>query len=313
MYNDELKRRFINQYTKSDAMASNCVYLFNHFEKYELEWGADLCTQSTEKLQTAIDNLFGLRKQSSWARITILREYVKWCISEDIAGVCDGMLHIKDVGLNKVRMLSVASPAHLQQYLDKLFAPIEDKTTDCIYRCYLWLAYCGMPEDHVLNVTCGDVNFDNMSVRYYDDEIPLYREAFSVFRVCATTDYFNHGTPGNPGYRQVSRVPGNELMRGVRTMPDVSAMKVKLAKRASDKFGKDGMRISFERARLSGIFYRMYENERIGVPVDFSGVVADESQDKVYKNGTGSRGAVINRKIKAYEEDYARWKAAFSG
>ena len=312
MYNEVVKTRFINQYTDNLGARTAHVYMFNQFEKFEKEWGADLCTRDKETLQVAIDRLAGFRMKSNVPKLAVLREYVKWCIANGIPGACDGMLKIKEVGLTKIRLRTVASPAHLQQYMDKLLAPAEDKTTDCIYRCYLWLAYCGADEEDILNVKCSDVDLSEMVVRCGDDDIPLYRESFSAFRTCATSEHFAHGTPGTPGYRLVSRIKGDQLLRGVRTMVDSYKLSIQMSRKSAEKFGKDGMRISFKRARISGIFYRMYERERIGVPVDFSDVVDHDMEGKEYKTDTSSFNSIRNKQIRNYEEDYARWKMAYS-
>ena len=48
MYNAELKTNFIKSYTASVNTATIATTVFDAVEQYENEWGADLCTQSTE-------------------------------------------------------------------------------------------------------------------------------------------------------------------------------------------------------------------------------------------------------------------------
>ena len=93
--------------------ANVAVVIFNAFEKFENDWQADLCTRSKEKLQPAVDATVGLRSKSQWMTLTILREYVKWCIAMKVPEACDGMLLIEAVGLDKVRhqMVSSSPPA----------------------------------------------------------------------------------------------------------------------------------------------------------------------------------------------------------
>ena len=50
MYNEELKTRFIREYTKSISRADICVQAFEAIEPYEEQWEADFCTKSTEEL-----------------------------------------------------------------------------------------------------------------------------------------------------------------------------------------------------------------------------------------------------------------------
>ena len=91
MYNEELKTRFIRDYTGSLNTANVATTIFNAFEKYEQEWNADLCTKSAEELQPAVDEVVGLRTKSKWMTLIILKEYVKWCIAMQVPGACDGM------------------------------------------------------------------------------------------------------------------------------------------------------------------------------------------------------------------------------
>lgn len=97
MYNEATKTRFIREYTGSLNTASVAETVFNALEKYEQGWGADLCTKGCEELQPVIDEIVGLRSKSKWMTLTILKEYVKWCIAMKIPGACDGMLKIQSV------------------------------------------------------------------------------------------------------------------------------------------------------------------------------------------------------------------------
>ena len=91
MYNEDLKKRFVRDYTGSLNTANVAATVFNAVEKYETEWNADLCTRSTEELQPVIDEIVGLRSRSKWMTLTILKEYVKWCIAMKVPGACDGI------------------------------------------------------------------------------------------------------------------------------------------------------------------------------------------------------------------------------
>ena len=92
MYNEGLKINFIRNYTQSINTANVATTVFTAFEPHEEAWGADLCTKSTEELQPVIDEIVGLRSKSQWMSLTILKEYVKWCITMNVPGACDGML-----------------------------------------------------------------------------------------------------------------------------------------------------------------------------------------------------------------------------
>ena len=102
MYNAELKSRFVKDYTKSINTANVATTVFEAFEPYETSWNADLCTRDREELQPAIDEILALRSRSQWMSLTILKEYVKWCIAMKVPDACDGMLNIEAAGLAKL-------------------------------------------------------------------------------------------------------------------------------------------------------------------------------------------------------------------
>ena len=135
MYNDELKARFIKDYTQSINTANVATTIFTAIAPFEKEWQADLCTKTAEELQPVIDKVVALRFRSQWMSLNILKEYVRWCMSMRVPDVCDGMLHITVAGLDKVKRQMVSSPLHLQQYLDAVFQKESAQMLDNLYRC----------------------------------------------------------------------------------------------------------------------------------------------------------------------------------
>lgn len=316
MYNEELKTKFVRGYTNSISTAEVCQTIFNAFEQYEVEWGADLCTRSAEELQPVVDNLVGFRARSKWMRLIILKDYVKWCIGMKVPGACDGMLKIETVGLEKVKHQTVASPLHLQRYLDSICEPESEETTDNIYRCFYWLAYGGVAEEDILSIKCSDVDLNNMVVRYNDTEVPIYREALPAFKNCVKLTQFVYKHPNYDKLVYKDRADGDTLVRGIRSAPSIKAMRVGLSRRSKAKMdeGKTDLKLSYFRVWISGLFYRMYERERAGMPVDFSAAAAQFMEGKTYKldRGRNTPEAKKRQLTRDYLEDYERWKLAFA-
>ena len=316
MYNEELKTKFVRGYTNSISTAEVCQTIFNAFKQYEVEWGADLCTRSTEELQPVVDGLVGLRARSKWMRLIILKDYVKWCIGMKVPGACDGMLKIETVGLEKVKHQTVASPLHLQRYLDSICEPESEETTDNIYRCFYWLAYGGVAEEDILSIKCSDVDLNNMVVRYNDTEVPIYREALPAFKNCVKLTQFVYKHPNYDKLVYKDRADGDTLVRGIRSAPSIKAMRVELSRRSKAKMdeGKTDLKLSYFRVWISGLFYRMYERERAGIPVDFSAAAAQFMEGKTYKldRGRNTPEAKKRQLTRDYLEDYERWKLAFA-
>lgn len=315
MYNESLKTKFVRDYTKSISTAKVCETIFNATEKYETEWNADICTQSEEALQPAIDELVGFRVRSKWMRLIILKDYVRWCIAMGIPGACDGMLNINTTGLEKIKQQTVAAPAHLESYLNSICEPADRKTTDNIYRCYYWLAYAGMKECDILKVKCSDVDFSKMVIKYGDTEVPLYREAVPAFKNCVELTQFVYSHPLYSSDIWKERAAGDTVVRGLRAQISLKAMRVELSRRSKAKrdAGYTDLKLSYYRVWISGIFYRAFENEQMGIEPDFSTVVSQQAEGKTYKldSGRNTQDAKKRQLAHDYLEDYRRWKLAY--
>lgn len=318
MYNEELKTRFIQEYTKSISRADACVQAFNAIEPFEVQWDADFCTKSAAELEPVIEQLVGFRVRSRWLRIIIFQKYVKWCLAHKVNGACDGMLQVECAGLDKVRIQMVSNPTMLQAYLDVVCDPESEKTTDNIYRCFYWMAYSGMDEHDIMNVKCSDVDFDNMVIRFGGEEYEIHREALPAFRNAATLTEFVYKHPNYPPDKTVirNRALGDTLIRGIRSTTSLAALRVELSRR-SKKFIEDGLtdkQLSYYRVYLSGLFYNMKKREEAGIPVDFSGAASRFMEGKTYKLDAGRNTPEAKKRavVNDYLQDYERWKAAFN-
>lgn len=314
MYNEELKRKFIMDYTGSLKTANVASTLFQAIEKYETAWGADLCTKSADELQPVINEMVGLRSKSRWMTLTILKEYVKWCIAMKIPDACDGMLHIEAIGLDKVRHQMVSSPLHLQRFMDSIFDPEEEETIDNVYRCYFWMAYGGIDEKDTILIKEEDVDFSGMFIRYKTTSVPIYREAIPAFRNAVMLNSFVYKHPNYSKDIRRNRVPGDTIMRGIKAVTKTFTIRATLSKRniKAIEDGKTNLQLSFYRVRMSGLFYRVYEMERAGITPNFSEAALRVMDGKTYSlKGREKLKHKQNRIEKDYMEDYERWKLAF--
>lgn len=315
MYNEEMKARFIRQYTGSLNTANVATTIFNALEEHEKSWNADLCTRSSDELQPVIDEIAGLRSKSKWMALTILKEYVKWCIAMKVPGACDGMLQIQAVGLDKIRHQMVSCPLHLQRFLDEVFDRESEETIDNIYRCYFWMAYGGIDEEDTILIRNEEVDFSQMAISYKTTSVPIYREALPAFRNAVSLNSFLYKHPNYSKPVRRDRVPGDTLMRGIRATTKTFTMRTTLSKRniKAVEDGSTDLQLSFYRVRMSGLFYRVYEMERAGIPANFSEAALRVMDGKTYS--LSGREKIEHRQNKierSYLEDYQRWKLAFS-
>ena len=313
MYNESQKTEFIRQYTSSLSTAAYIQRLFDYFEPYEQIWGADLCTKSTEELQPVFDGASGVRTSSRWMSLSILREYVKWCIANRIPGAQDGALRIKVTGLDKVRKRMVSGPLDLQCYLDQVFRPESEETIDTIYRCYFWLAFCGVEEDDALTITKDSIDLRSMTIQYNDMALPIYRESLPALRNAMELTSFAYHHPNYLKEIRRERVAGNNIMRGVKsTLTNKKVTRSHIYDKQADaiKLEKTDRRPSYFPVSLSGLFYRIYERERAGIQPDFSEAAYRHMSGKTYK--AKSLRAKQTALARDYMNDYIRWKMAFS-
>lgn len=313
MYNEDLKKRFIREYTTSVHTAKICETTFNACEPYELVWGADLCTKTASELQVVIDNIVGLRVRSQLMRIILLKDYVRWC--NEVVGfpdACEGMLEIKVAGIEKIKTQLVSNPLQFQQYLDILFASESELTVDNAYRCFYWMAYAGLTEANALQVQESDVDLENLTIKFNGTEYPIYREALKAFRNCVKESQFMYI---HPNYEPIARdrVGGTQLIRGVRAQQTSKSMRVGLSKASRAHEEDTELRLSYKRIWLSGVFYRMYEKELSGREPNFYPLVAEQREGKTYKldSGRNTNEAKLRQLAGDYMKDYMRWKLAY--
>ena len=313
MYNQEQKKKFISSLTKSASTAQNAETLFAATGPYEELAGKDICTFSVDELQPVADEVFALRSNGKWLSRFILQEYSKWCIAMGVEGADNSIYHINLLSLGKVKRQMVSGPAHLQRYLDAVYDPEKEETIDNLYRCYLWMAFCGIEDEAALELKASAVDLRSMTILLGDDEIPLYRESIPAFRKAVELTEFTYK---HPNYQEIKRqrIPGDELMCGIKAMPRIKPFRVRLSRTlaAAYKEGRTQELLSYERIKLYGLFYRVYEQERAGIPPDFSEAAIKFTEGKNYHlpKGRTIRG-IQNSKAKEYMEDYQRWKLAF--
>lgn len=320
MYNESQKKRFIVQYTGSPSTFKACVSVFNSLEPYEMGWGADLCTQDSETLSQAInETITGLRHRSILSIMSILKEYVRWCLNSNIKGACDGMLKVNNIdGINIIKERTVRSPAGLQVYLDSICDPEGDETIDNIYRCYFWLAYCGVKESDAFLISSSDIDLENLSIRYNGLNLVMYREALQAFKNCVKLKSFVYKNSAYKSPISLNRVSGNSILRGVKGENSEKTMRVAISRRSKKCIdgGKTKLKLSYGRVLLSGIFYRAYlDEETFGKEPQFIEFARESVEEEYRSRGITDvpKDVIRAKQVKAnreYLNDYKRWKLA---
>lgn len=315
MYNEDVKKRFVEESTSSRISQDAMVRLFDDTAPYEETWGADICTRSEEDVQGIIDKVSGGTSGSRRTQISILKKYGRWCISAGISGASRGILSIDqfDGGLDKVRQQMVSNPIQLQAFLDAVFAPEDLMTYDNIYRVYCWLHYMGIPKDKVIQIDASCVDFDKSVLSLGGRDYEIYAASIPAFRNVVCLNSFMVGREGS--FVEMRRREGSNILRGIRSSSNDKTILHQLSVRLSSASNNDSnvKSLNYTRIRQSGVFFRMFQREIRGFDVDFTEISIEELQDKGYE--TSGSVLTCNRVYKyawKYKKEYERWKLAFS-
>ena len=314
MYNEKQKLSFMNDYTERESTKKFVGSLFDALERYEELYNKDICFMDLDELQPAVDSVIGLRVTTKWSKVATIREYIKWCGRKGIPNVSDAIKHINILGIDKIKGSMVSSPMDLHKCLNNTFDNEEEQTAQSVFHAYFWMAFMGVPIDYTVCIEKEHIDFESMILRYNGDEWPMYRESLRAFKnvVLLTKFKFDNGYYKEPIYR--NRVPGTTILRGVRSTPPLKFLRSNASAifTKSIESGRTHKRLSYERVKRSGIFYRMHEAEICGEPVDFFELANAAMADKEYALDKGrTKKNLIEREARAMMEEYQSWKLAF--
>ena len=301
MYHEERKARFIEE---SGRSVGYCKKFFQDAQPIEEEYGLDLAQLPSEAVRTLLLKQVRTRVIALNIATGFIREYYQWC-SENGYEVGDGLSDLNIDLSEVVRRSMVSSPMHLAMVLDAMFDPLEKGSADCLYRCYCWLAFSGIPQGHIFDVRIGDMDFYHMIVCLDGHMYDMYRESVPTILDCCWKSHFLYE---NQNYTEKEmmrpRHKGDYLMRSIRAdRITIRAVQNRLP-RANARAGTD---LNYTGLYLSGVFYRAYELERAGFQPDFASVALE----KLTAEGKPIKRTTITSAVRAFLEDYENWKKAY--
>lgn len=316
MFNENLKKDFITNYTTKISTEKTCVRLFRDISKYEKDLNKDFSAMTVDEISTVLKAVTGLRNNTRITSMQILKDYSLYCVKNGITGASTNITNVGDFVSDKTKECMVCSPTQLQKYLDKVFAPESELTVDNTNRALFWLAFSGIRECDADKITSKNVDLENMVIRYNKREYPIYREALQCIKNCTKLMDFAYKHPNYPDKdSHMMRVAGNSILRGVRDGATVTSKITNISariRRLRDS-GVDMIKMSYNRIYMSGIFYRVYELERAGIDPDFSEAVELYMEGREYKKSKvrDIKKLKISDTKRNYLKDYERWKLAF--
>lgn len=311
MYNEEIKRKFICNHTSNIVGREKYNRLFDISEQYEREYCKDLCQMNEDELSASFNKFCGLKTNSVYTMMVALNSYLNWCIDNvEYSNKTIPKLHVDVV--DKMRKMTVVNPMHMQRYLDSVFDREDELSISNVYRCYYWLGYSGCREEDAINIRSCDVDLSNMVIRIGDLEYPIYREGIKAISNCVNLSSFKYLHPNYSKSSFRPRTDGDLILRGIKTGFSLSSFRVAVNMKIKEamKEGRTDIKLSYQRAVMSGIFYRIYQLEQMGVEPDFMDVAADFMRGKEYNLSSGRNliGAKQRKIAKDYLNDYNCWK-----
>lgn len=287
------------------------VNLFKTVELYEQKWGSPIQTRSVEEVQDFVDTELSKNKLYPAIKFYFLKKYIHWCKVNDIK-ISEGLdIKIKLSWLSDFENKLVKDALQLRIYLDALFSPEEEVSTDVLLRAYCWLSYMGLSDDQIDDLRISNVDLGEMSVVVDGKIYDIYREAFRTLKICVERDIlkYNHSKYST----LIKRIDGDRVIRGVKSERKAVTLKsdISTANKQALENGRTNLNLTPRSIKMSGIFSRQYERERMGQPIDFSWLVSSECFENSKQCDCDKRKALY-RKEKNYQDEYYRWKLIFN-
>lgn len=321
MYNNEQKQRYIDSLVIDGAdrqKIKRTSLLFARIEENEIMAEADVSHMDFEYAQALLRSPGVLRPSVFYTSITIIRDYIRWCITEGLAEPSSPALRVVPEGLEETRNSMVSGDIGLAAVLDKACDGVEKGTSDILLRGFAWLMFSGVHFEDANKLTAEDFLPDVPAVKSGGRVLVLSPYAVPAIRFLAESDSFavNH-----PQYKIRKRMEGTQLMRGTIGVVEPKSAAGRLQKRFNDAkaAGKCSVTLTATNIGKSGLFSTMHEIELGGFEPDFAVNVGEFMAYQTDKRGkpytsNGADATVVRRRslMTSFLEAYSRWKLAFT-
>ncbi len=204
----------------------------------------------------------------------------------------------------KYKNSMISSPEHLASVFKYNFDPIWMRTIDCLYRCFWWMAFAGVPSKYATSILKSEVNTKTRKIRHKGEVYIIPDAAIAVFDIAVEADAFNYTHPLYIKAVKRERVKSSYLMSGFRN----TQMGFRYADKLCRMLTKEkGFYLTYERIYLSGVFYRVLQAEQEGTKPDFRWLAEEQLEEK---NQPYNEEA-LKLKIRNLKNKYKKWKRVF--
>lgn len=318
IYNLDRKTAYIDAIpsTIDERQKRNFENIFFTTSTVEKLFGKDISEMSLEQATRLLISQGFLSTSSMVTMISILRSYVQWCIDTKL--VCSenafDKLSINDIDNSEIiKSMLLGSPERLNNILETAFPPNSDIEFQEQSQLIAQLLYLGLRQDFISSLKKNDICFNESCVinergekiilnenilrlaKYCSQQTTLdRRDSFAITRSYSLTDN-----------DYLLRTTANKRSSGDDPI-SITIIYNRIAS-INDNYNKntdDLIKLTTDRIYRSGLFYRLYELEQLGVEI---------TREIVYKHF----GMAFENMTTIYSEtrkkilDYENWKKAF--
>lgn len=325
MYNERIKEKFLQEIDATNATSSTFRRSFERAAEFEEQLSKDLCEFTSEEFIQLVDKVGGSSTHSMYSRLSDLKRYIRWASNSETPDLSPNasllLVQEKDVAnaINTYKRKYVKDPKDLKEFLDGV-----DKCNDVsqdfmglnkIRRVLFWLAFSGMQKEDVENVRDSDVDIKHKMISYNSDVYPIYYPAIKDFQDLLGMKVMCTKKTSKKVVVQMSRADGDLLLRG-EAQPSFISISTNFRGyiAAATKKDPNTKQLTYDKVRLSGIFFEAYSEElQTGVEPNFN-VQAErelERSDKWAPLDGEQKYIRIRQRAHLLRKDYRKWKEAF--
>lgn len=312
MYNESIKKEYFQNYAESGRL--KIERLFERISKIEENNDKDIFEFTESEINESIIPLLGKTQISIKQNISIFKKYVDYCIDRNLT-VSNAFINIDhlDITLTEIYFRTlVKSPEHLNEILNQIFNPISDDKIDNLFRAIFWFLYSGIKLEELLLISKDDIELKYKRIKIKDSFHLIYKESRESITWLLNNDCFIK--PIRDGsYRFVYFPDGDKVLRYFNNLTEsnINNRFIKLKNRRDID-----TQLTVKKVYISGIFYRVYQDELRGIEPDFKKYAKETISKSEYEyNKNNSRkytyDDILERRIHEIDKDYKIWKNAF--
>lgn len=289
-YNKDIKTEYLFMLTKKNySMFSAADSLFKFSEGIERKYDTDIVDFDAKMLKELFGKSATSNKPFYKLRVAMLRHYFYWCKKNKMIPINDDVIVSTDYVVDEIRDKTVSNPLHLKMKLDDCQNPTCNDYLACLYKCFFWVAFSGLPVQYIANVKRSDLNLKSMKINYVDE--------FQLCRLAANDinhwmDITKHTSSKNDSL--FGFCDTKSLCKSIKGFDCMTA------KQKPDR----RLQHQYRWICKSGIYYRKYQIEMTNNPIDF------RRDAEIF--GVGIKQGGMSDVANKLTTEYLLWKEAYS-